>query len=118
PEIHECSGRHGLRILRAIMSAVLAILFVLAAAPGRAQQETTVYLTLDQAPKSLFPGAEIERKDVSSGHEFQEKIKAKLGRLTPTVWEPTYVTFTARQDNKIVGYAIVVDEIGKVNPFT
>ena len=102
----------------ALMRALLAILFVLAAAPGRAQQDTTVYLTLDQAPKSLFPGAEIERKDVSSTHEFKEKLKARLGRVTPTVWEPSYSTFKATQDNKTVGYAVVVDEIGKVNPFT
>ena len=102
------------------MRTFLAILFVFgfAAAPGRAQQDTTVYLTLDQAPKSLFPGAQIERKDVPSTHEFQEKLKAALGRVTPTVWEPSYVTFTARQNDKTVGYAVVVDEIGKVNPFT
>jgi FAD:protein FMN transferase len=102
----------------AVMRALLAILFVLAAAPGRAQQDTTVYLTLDQAPKSLFPGAEIERKDVASTHEFREKLEAKLGRLKPSVWEPTYVTFAARQNGNVVGYAVVVDEIGKVNPFT
>ena len=102
----------------ALMRALLAILFLLAAAPGRAQQDTTVYMTLEQAPKSLFPGAEIERKDVSSTHEFKEKLKARLGRVTPTVWEPSYSTFKATQDNKTVGYAVVVDEIGKVNPFT
>jgi len=100
------------------MRALLAILFVIAAAPGRAQQDTTVYLTLDQAPKSLFPGAQIERKDIVSAHEFRENLRARLGRVKPTVWEPTYVTFTARQDGKVVGYAVVVDEIGKVNPFT
>ena len=100
------------------MRALLAILFVLAAAPGRAQQDTTVYLTLDQAPKSLFPGAQIERRDVTSNHEFRERLRERLERLKPTVWEATYVTFTARQDGKVVGYAVVVDEIGKVNPFT
>ena len=100
------------------MRTLLAILFVLAAAPGHAQQETTVYLTLDQASKTLFPGAQIERKDVPSTHEFREKLTKALGRVTPTVWEDEYVTFIARQNNQIVGYAIVIDEIGKVNPFT
>ena len=102
----------------ASMRTLLAILVVLAAASGRAQQDTTVYMTLDQASKSLFPGAQIERKDVPSTDEFQEKLKAALGRLTPTVWEPSYVTFVARQNDQPVGYAVVVDEIGKVNPFT
>jgi FAD:protein FMN transferase len=100
------------------MRAFLAILFVLAAVPGRAQQDTTVYLTLDQAPKSLFPGAQIERRDVTSNHEFRERLRERLERIKPTVWEATYVTFVARQDGKVVGYAVVVDEIGKVNPFT
>ena len=100
------------------MRAFLAILFVLAAAPGHAQQDTTVYLTLDQAPKSLFPGAQIERRDVTSNHEFRERLRERLERIKPTVWEATYVTFVARQDGKVVGYAVVVDEIGKVNPFT
>ena len=100
------------------MRALLVILFVIAAARGRAQQGTTEYLTLDQAPKSLFGGAQIDRKDIVSAHEFREKLRARLGRVKPTVWEPTYVTFTARQDGNVVGYAVVVDEIGKVNPFT
>jgi Na+-translocating ferredoxin:NAD+ oxidoreductase RnfG subunit len=100
------------------MRTLFVILLVLVAAPGSAQQDTTVYLTLDQASKSLFSGAQIERKDVHSTEEFREKLKTALGRVTPTVWEPDYVTFIARQNNQIVGYAIVVDEIGKVNPFT
>src|SRR4030095_16268093 len=90
PVVHKFFGRHGIRILMAPMRALLAILFVFAAAPGRAQQETTVYLTLDQAPKSLFPGAQIERKDVAWTHELHEKLETALGRLRPTVWEPKY----------------------------
>ena len=105
--------------MRAFLAIAIAV--GLAAAPLRGGQDpnqTTVYLTLDQAPKSLFSGAEIERKNVPSTPEFKEKLKAKLGRVTPTVWEESYPTFTATQDNKTVGYAVVVDEIGKVNPFT
>ena len=101
--------------MRVFLAIAIAAVFV--AAPSHAGQETT-YLTLERAPKSLFPGTQIEQKDVPSTHEFKEKLKAKLGRVTPTVWEPTYVTFIARQGDKPVGYAVVVDEIGKVNPFT
>ena len=79
------------------MRIVLAILVVVATAPVGGQQDTTVYLTLDQAPARLFPGAQIEPKEVISTHEFQEKLEAKLGRVKPTVWEQKYVTFTARQ---------------------
>ena len=97
------------------MLIAAAALMVTAAS---AQQGTTVYLTLDQAPKALFPGAQIERKDVASTPEFRDKLKARLGRLQPSVWEPSYVTFTARQNGEPVGYAVVVDEIGKVSPIT
>lgn len=106
-------------VMRAFLAIAIAV--GLAAVPLRAGQDpnqTTVYLTLDQAPKSLFSGAEIERKNVPSTPEFKEKLKAKLGRVTPTVWEPSYATFTATQGGKTIGYAVVVDEIGKVNPFT
>jgi len=109
----------GCRMTQMRVFLAIAIAVSVAATPSRAgQDETTVYLTLDQAPKSLFPGAQVERKDVPSTPEFKEKLKAKLGRVTPTVWEESYRTFTATQDNKKIGYAVVVDEIGKVNPFT
>jgi FAD:protein FMN transferase len=100
------------------ISLAIVLVVVLAGPHARAQQDTTVYLTLDQAPKTLFPGADIERKDVKSTPEFQTKLKAALGRVTPTVWEDEYHTFAAKQNGKVVGYAVVVDEIGKVNPFT
>ena len=79
--------------------------------PAHAQQDTTVYLTIDQAPKSLFPDAQIERKDVPSTPEFRAKLKTALGRVTPTVWEPEYHTFAAKQNGKVIGYAVIVDEI-------
>jgi len=103
--------------MRVFLSIAIAAVF--AATPSHAGQETsTVYLTLERAPKSLFPGAQIERRDVTPNHEFRERLKERLERLKPTVWEATYVTFVARQDGRVVGYAVVVDEIGKVNPFT
>ena len=64
---------------------VVALMF---ATSVSGQQETAVYLTLDQAPRAVFPGAEIDRRDVASTPELQASIKNKLGRLTPSVWEP------------------------------
>ena len=83
-----------------------------------AGQAPTVYLTLDQAPKSIFPDADIERKELPSTPAFQSALKTKLGRLQPTMWEASYPTFTARKDGALVGYAVVVQEIGKHDPFT
>jgi Na+-translocating ferredoxin:NAD+ oxidoreductase RnfG subunit len=98
------------------MFTVVAALMFAASVSG--QQETTVYLTLDQAPRAVFPNAEIERRDVASTPEFQAGIKNRLGRLVPSVWEPSYVTFTAKQNGQTIGYAVIVDEIGKHRPFT
>ena len=72
------------------MRTLLAMMFVVVVSAGAllgAQSDTTVYLTLDQATKTMFPGAEIERKDAPSTPEFKAKLKAALGRVTPTVWE-------------------------------
>lgn len=100
------------------MRSLILVIMALTAVPAVARQETTVYLALDQAPNAVFPGAQIERKDVRSTPEFRDALKAKLGRLQPTMWEPSYATFTARQNNAVIGYAVVVDEIGKHDPFT
>jgi hypothetical protein len=94
------------------------ILFGLLGLAGTVQQETTVYLTLDQAPGAVFPGARLERTDVASTPEFREKLKEKLGRIQPSVWETSYATFTAHQGEDLLGYAVIVDEIGKHDPFT
>src|SRR5262245_53240354 len=61
----------------------LAFVATAVAAPAHAQRDTTVYLTTDQAPKSVFPDAQIERKDVPSTPEFRAKLKTALGRVTP-----------------------------------
>lgn len=100
------------------MRALLCGLMVASAVGTGAQQDTTVYLSLDQAPQAVFPGAQIERRDVPSTPQLQATIKSKLGRLVPTVWEPSYITFTARQAGQVTGYAVVVEEIGKHRPFT
>jgi thiamine biosynthesis lipoprotein len=101
-----------------MMRILLLCSLILASALAAPGQETSVYLTLDQAPRAVFPGADIERKDVPSTAAFRERLQEKLGRIRPTVWEPAYHTFTARQHGQVVGYAVVVDEIGKVAPFT
>jgi Na+-translocating ferredoxin:NAD+ oxidoreductase RnfG subunit len=83
-----------------------------------AAQDTTVDLTLDQAPRAVFPAARIESKDVPSTPAFRTQLQAKLGRVRPTIWEPSYHTFIARKDNVVIGYAVVVNEIGKAAPIT
>ena len=78
-----------------------------------------VYLTLEEAPQAVFPDADkFERKDVKSDKEFQRRIKELIGRSKPSIWEPFYITFIARKNDKIIGYAVVCEEIGKHRPIT
>lgn len=100
------------------MRSFTLLVALLLAGSARGQQETTVYLTIDQAPQAVFPGAEMERRDVPSTPQLQASLKSKLGRLVPSVWEPAYATFTARQGGQTIGYAVIVEEIGKHRPFT
>lgn len=100
------------------MRVFILLAAMLFAGSALGQQETTVYLTLDQAPHAVFPGAGIERRDVASTPELQTSIKGKLGRLVPSVWEPSYITYAAKQGGQTIGYAVIVEEIGKHRPFT
>ncbi len=96
----------------------LALLFGLAilALPAVAWED---FLTLEEAPKAVFPEAtDFERKDIKSTEEFRRLMKEHIGRAQPTIWEPFYITFTARRDGKVLGYAVVCEEIGKHRPIT
>ena len=82
-------------------------------------QAADVYVTLEEAPRTVFPEADkFERKDVKSGKEFQRRIKELIGRSKPSIWEPFYITFIARKNDKVIGYAVVCEEIGKHRPIT
>lgn len=43
---------------------------------------------------------------------------ADLGATKPSLWEPDYVLFTVHRDGNLLGYAVVVEEIGKHRPIT
>ena len=43
---------------------------------------------------------------------------ADLGSTKPSLWEPDYVLFTVYRDGNLLGYAVVVEEIGKHRPIT
>lgn len=81
--------------------------------------DAEVFLTLEEAPKTVFPDAdEIERFDIKADDQMREGMKALIGRLQPSLWEPYYITFVARRDGKPIGYAVVCEEIGKHRPMT
>ncbi|MFQ5694851.1 MAG: FMN-binding protein [Terriglobia bacterium] len=95
--------------------AALGLLLV-AAGPGHA---VDVYLTLEEAPKAVFPEADsFERKDIQVTPEFRQQLEELVGRAKPTIWEPFYITFIARRGGEVIGYAVICEEIGKHRPIT
>ena len=102
--------------LRALLLGLLAPLLVAAQADGF---QTEVYLNVEEAPKTVFPEADRwERKDIPVTRELSRRLKQLVGRAKPTIWEPLYITFIATKDAKVIGYAVICEEIGKHRPIT
>jgi len=78
-----------------------------------------VFLKDEEAPKAVFPEADsFERKVVRSNEEIKAKIQQRMGKTKTSLWEYSYVTFVAKKGETILGYAAIVEEIGKHRPIT
>lgn len=78
-----------------------------------------VFLSEEQAPAAVLPdGTDIVRTVVPATQDLRDRVRALLAPAAPSVWEETYVSFTARRGDDIVGYALIVEEIGKHRPIT
>jgi transcriptional regulator of nitric oxide reductase len=90
---------------------------VLAAALAPAQEGG--FLTEATAPAAVFPTAErFERRSVAVTPGLQARVRARLGSVTPSIWEDNYVVFTAYRGDRMIGRALIVEEIGKHRPIT
>ena len=47
-----------------------------------------------------------------------QKLKQLVAPAKPTIWEPLYISFVARKQQKIIGYAVICEEIGRHRPIT
>jgi len=109
-------GRWCIRNSRALLPAGLLLLPLVAHGQGSG---TTVYLTVEQAPKAVFPEADrFEQKDVPVTPALSRKLRQWVAPAKPTIWEPFYMTFVARKDDQVIGYAVICEEIGKHRPIT
>jgi hypothetical protein len=87
--------------------------------PGALHAQEGVYLTETEAPAAVFPHATaFARTVVPSTPELREKVQALLGTGRPSLWEPEYVVYTAKQGDLLLGYGVIVEEIGKHRPIT
>ena len=78
-----------------------------------------IFLKEEEAPKAVFPDAtSFDRRVIPSTQLLKEKIRQRLGKTKTSVWEDSYVTFIARKGDAVLGYAVIVEEIGKHRPMT
>lgn len=78
-----------------------------------------IYMGIDQAPRAVFPKASaFERRDITVTEEMSKKIKSLVGQAKPTIWESSYITFIAKSEQDVIGYAVICEEIGKHYPIT
>lgn len=99
-----------------VLAPLLLLLFAL---PLLAPCQEGLFLKEEEAPKAVFPEATaFERQAIPSGPELREKLKQKMGRSRTSLWESSYVVFTAKKGQALLGYAVIVEEIGKHRPIT
>ena len=107
----------GMLSRRLFLNALIAVGVSLMPRSLRAQAGS--FLTLDEAPHAVFPeGTSVEQRRVSSTPQLREAVTAELGPTKPSLWESEYVLFTIRKDEHLLGYAVIVEEIGKHRPIT
>jgi hypothetical protein len=97
----------------------LACLVFSLGTPLSASAQEGILLKEEEAPKAVFPeSTSFDRKVTRSTEELKEKIRQRMGKTRTSVWEDSYVTFIAKKGDMILGYAVIVEEIGKHRPIT
>jgi hypothetical protein len=87
--------------------------------PLLASAQEGIFLKEEEAPKAVFPDAtSFLRKVIPSSDELKDNIKQRMGKTLTSLWEDSYVTFVAKKGETILGYAVIVEEIGKHRPIT
>jgi len=91
---------------------------LLALRAGSARAQEGQFLRAEDAPRQLFPEtSEVSEHTVPSSPALQSRVRALMGSA-PTLWEPAYRVFTARRGDQVLGFTVIVEEIGKHRPIT
>ena len=94
------------------------VLFSLVAQHSAEQPEyiEQVYYSTDQALSKAFPNANsFELEAVSLSQEKINLIQQRLGRQ---INQSQIVIYNARKDSELLGYALILEELGKYYPIT
>ncbi len=108
--------------MRLRVIVLLALTAVLASGAGAAPAfaaDEEVYLSPEEAPHLLFPEAtDITLLRARLTPALRESIAERIAPTRPSLWEPSIPVFAAKKGDEILGYAVVVNEIGKHRPIT
>lgn len=97
----------------------MVVLTAVVLCPLRAPGQEGILLTEEQAPRAVFPDAgAFERRVIPATEELTETIRRRMGKTKTSLWENSYVTFVAKNGDVVLGYAAIVEEIGKHRPLT
>ncbi len=100
-------------LLGALLLALLVTSPVYAETPEHYEQ---IYLTQEQALRVAIPDADkVIARPVTPTAEQRKQVERKLGRRLE---ESSYVFHEGTRGGKTVGYALILDEIGKYYPIT
>jgi hypothetical protein len=87
--------------------------------PLLAHGQEGIFLKEEDAPKAVFPEAtSFVRRVIPSTEELKQQIRERMGKTKTSLWQEAYVTFVAKQGDSVLGYAVIVEEIGKHHPIT
>jgi hypothetical protein len=97
----------------------LVLVLGAAGAPGASAGSVEVYLTAEEAPRVLFPeGTDVEKRRVRVDAALRARIEKRVLPTKPSLWEGSIATYVIAAGEKVIGYAVVVNEIGKHRPIT
>jgi Na+-translocating ferredoxin:NAD+ oxidoreductase RnfG subunit len=106
-------------ILRRTVGSILLTALFSVISRGELRAQEGIFLTEEQAPRAVFPDSDaFARQIVPLSAKMRTRMRTILGATQPSIWEEQYVTFKATRGDTVVGYAIIVEEIGKHRPIT
>src|SRR5919106_5960518 len=101
--------------MRKLLS-ISGLVFALFGFQAEARCQTTVFLTPADALKSILKDSqEVIKEDHPIGPEQGQQARAALGYDLP---KSQYTFYIGRTGGKVDGYAIIDEQIGKVQPIT
>ncbi|MFQ5883349.1 MAG: FMN-binding protein, partial [Candidatus Methylomirabilales bacterium] len=87
--------------------------------PADLWAQAGTFLSEEEAPRAIFPdGTSFKKLRIPSTPELRAKVRSLLGSTRPSLWEEHYTVFKAKKGEGLIGYGVIVEEIGKHRPIT